>query len=98
MLKLLLNPDDKLIAVRSWWFWRGPYGWEGPTMLIERRGQRQTSTPVWDRALLRWILARFFAPRIATCTLWEYDGASSVVRFKLWRRWYLTHQDLMEAR
>lgn len=47
------DPECRIVRVKSWvpWICRGELGW--PTLLIDRHGGRQTSTPIWDRA--RWL-------------------------------------------
>lgn len=46
--RFITTPETRLVRVKSWRPSRGPYGWEWPTMLIDRKGMRSTATPVWD--------------------------------------------------
>lgn len=55
---LLVRPPDKLVFVKSWRPWLGPYGIEWPTMLIDRFGRRRNAAPVWNWALVRSIFRR----------------------------------------
>ena len=47
-----LAPNEKLVCVKSWRPWWGPFGIEWPCMLIDRGAARLTVSPVWDRARL----------------------------------------------
>ncbi|HUV62560.1 MAG TPA: hypothetical protein VMW24_01615 [Sedimentisphaerales bacterium] len=33
-----------------------------------------------------------------TCRLWVQDWTADVLRFRLWPKWYITHQELIEGR
>jgi hypothetical protein len=53
----LAGDDCRLVKVKAWSFCFGPYGLEGPCMLVDDRyGRRQTISPVWD---MDWLRARF---------------------------------------
>ena len=56
---ILARDDVRLVRVKSWKPWRGPYGIEWPVLLIDDAGQRVTAVPVWDRyrvlGMWRWL-------------------------------------------
>ena len=47
-----LSDADALVSVISWWPYWGRHGIEWPHMRIDRRGQRMSVSPVWDRTRL----------------------------------------------
>ena len=50
----LAGIDSRLVRVKSLGFRLGPYGLEGPVMLVDAKGGgRETIAPVWDAARLR---------------------------------------------
>lgn len=59
----MLDDGHKLVRVRSWRLAWGPHGIEGPTLLVDARGVRQTVTPVWCR---RRLLAPFQEVRVSS--------------------------------
>ena len=53
---LLLDPNEKIVRIKSWWPSREKHGIEWPVMLIDNRwGRRMTVAPIWDRAMFRFV-------------------------------------------
>jgi len=54
--RLLDDPRDKIVRVKSWRPSLGGHGIEWPTMLIDQLGyRRMTVSPVWDGAMMRHV-------------------------------------------
>ena len=49
LTRVVLGPHYKVVRVKSWKPWLGPYGIEWPVLLVDRLGMRETIVPVWDR-------------------------------------------------
>jgi hypothetical protein len=58
--KIVLGPHHRVVRFKSFRPWIGPYGVEWPTMLVDHRGMRETSTPVWNYYQFRAVLLRIF--------------------------------------
>jgi len=53
----LIEPNEKLIRVKSWWPSYDPHGPAWPLMLVDRRdGRRWTIVPIWDWERVRLLL------------------------------------------
>lgn len=48
------DPTMKIVRVKSWKGWWGPYGFEWPVLLVDHKGgYRSTSSLVWNWEWLR---------------------------------------------
>ncbi len=56
--KIFLGDNYKIIKVKSWKPYLGPYGVEWPVLLVDYNGMRQTSVPVWDKFRFKFIFNR----------------------------------------
>ncbi len=45
----------------------------------------------------QWAFRRLIVRAAPTCTLWVADLAVDVLRFRFYRRWYITSEELMET-
>lgn len=54
----ILDDSERLVSVKSWWPSIGRNAFSGrveiawPVMLVDRKGERYTCLPIWDRARL----------------------------------------------